>query len=278
VLAAVIGHPISHSLSPVLHNRAYQALGLRDWHYEAIDCDELGLADLLTASRSQVEDGALAWAGFSCTMPLKRLALQFADEADPIAAAVGAANTLVPGPGGGWRAAMTDVDGITESLIEAGVQAETVCVIGAGGTAQAALAAVGQAGASGCTVLVRDLARTGDLRATAERLQVDARLVELRVDAPELDSDLIISTLPSRAADPLAQRAWRSGQAVLDAAYDPWPSALGEAAARGGALVISGALMLLHQAAVQVWLMTGEQAPLDDMRAALRLAAPGCGV
>ena len=176
MLAAVIGHPISHSLSPVLHNRAYQALGLRDWHYEAIDCDEVGLPGLLATSRAQVEGGALAWAGFSCTMPLKRLALQLADEADPIAVAVGAANTLVPGPGGGWRAAMTDVDGITESLTEAGVQAETICVIGAGGTAQAAIAAIGLAGAGECTVLVRDLARTDALRATAERLQVDARL------------------------------------------------------------------------------------------------------
>jgi shikimate dehydrogenase len=278
VLAAVIGHPINHSLSPVLHNAAYQALALSDWRYEAIDCDELGLPELLAASRAQVDGGALRWAGFSCTMPLKRLALQLADEADPIAAAVGAANTLVPGPGGGWRAAMTDVDGITESLIEAGVHAETICVIGAGGTAQAAIAAVGLAGASGCTVLVRDLARADALRATAERLHVDVQLVELRVDAPALDSDLVISTLPARAADPLAERAWRSGQAVLDAAYDPWPSALTEAAARSGALVISGALMLLHQAAVQVWLMTGEQPPLDAMRAALHLAAPGCGV
>ena len=270
--AAVLGHPISHSLSPVLHNAAYAALGLTDWSYEAIDCVEDGLAALL-ADRA-------GWAGFSCTMPLKRVALQLADEADQLAVAVGAANTLLPRAGGGWRAAMTDVVGITAALSEAGssVGGRRVTLLGAGGTAQAALVAASELGAAQCTALVRDRGRTEELQATAERLGIRVRIADLDRDAPELDAELIISTLPAHAGDPLAQRAWRVGQTLLDASYNPWPSALAAAAAAAGAIIVSGAAMLLHQAAEQVRLMTGATPPLEAMRAALQTAVPNSGV
>ena len=105
--AAVLGRPIEHSLSPVLHRAAYAALGL-DWAYEAIDC---GVAELATVLADRAD-----WAGFSCTMPLKRAALDLADEVRPLAALVGAANTLLPGAGGGWVADNTDVAGIVAAL------------------------------------------------------------------------------------------------------------------------------------------------------------------
>ncbi len=272
--AAVLGHPIRHSLSPVLHNAAYAALGLTDWQYEAIECNEDGLQALLANSPAD------EWGGFSCTMPLKRVALELAEEADPLARAVGAANTLLPRPGGRWHAAITDVVGITAALAEAGVSVagRRVALLGAGGTAQAALAAVTELGAAGCVALVRDRGRTGELHASADRLGVRVRIGALAPDAPELAADLIISTLPARAADPLAERAWRDDQAVLDVAYDPWPSALAGAAARAGATTVSGALMLLHQAAEQVRLMTGATAPIEAMRSALRSAAPAAGI
>jgi shikimate dehydrogenase len=278
VQAGVLGHPISHSLSPALHSAAYTAMGLTDWYYEAIDCDERGLADLLFGSNAQTLSGELVWAGFSCTMPLKRLALELADEAEPLAVAVGAANTLLPRPGGGWRAVTTDVAGITGALIESGVQAQTITVIGAGGTAQAAIAALATAGVPECAVLVRDLGRTAELRAAAARLEVELNFDELRLDAPGLDADLIISTLPANAADPLAERAWRPEQAIFDAIYDNWPTAIARSATDRGAKAVSGALMLLHQAWAQVWLMTGTQPPLEAMRAGLLAAAPNCGV
>ncbi len=88
----------------------------------------------------------------------------------------------------------------------------------------------------------------------------------------------MISTLPARAADPYADRRWRSEQVVLDAAYNPWPSELAQAATRRGATVVSGATMLLYQAAAQFRLMTGRPAPIEAMRAALREAAPDSGV
>jgi shikimate dehydrogenase len=268
----VLGHPIAHSLSPVLHAAAYAALGLTGWQYEVIDCDTPELAALLATHQPPL------WAGFSATMPLKRALLEVADEVDPLARAVGSANTLLP-RNGGWYAATTDVAGIAAALNECAVRPATVTVLGAGGTAQAALAAVAGVGITECTALVRDQARSVLLQASADRLGVALTVDRLDPRAPALGADLVISTLPANAADALADRDWRTGQAVLDAVYDPWPTALATAATSAGVTVVSGTLVLLHQAGEQVRLMTGcATAPIEAMRVALRAAAPGCGV
>jgi shikimate dehydrogenase len=264
----VLGRPVAHSLSPVLHRAAYAALGL-DWTYEAIDCGTDELRDVLAARRD--------WAGFSCTMPLKHAVLEHSAQVRPLAAAVGSANTLVPGPDG-WVADNTDVAGIVAALAEYAVAPRTVTVLGAGGTSQAVLAALLALGVQACTVLVRDPTRIHRAADTAGRLQIGLAVEPLRPDAAALGADLVVSTLPGRAADPYADRAWTPEQTVLDVAYDPWPSALATAAGRGGAKVVSGALMLLHQAAVQVELMTGLEPPVDEMREALRAAVPGAGL
>jgi shikimate dehydrogenase len=129
-----------------------------------------------------------------------------------------------------------------------------------------------------CAVLVRDASRAGALLATAERLGVHVRLDALAVESAGFAADLVVSTLPPGAADGYAMRGWSPGQAVLDVAYRPWPTVLAAAASAAGATAVSGALMLLHQAAEQVRLMTGHDAPVEAMRAALREAAPDCGV
>lgn len=266
--AGVLGRPIDHSLSPVLHRAAYAELGL-DWTYEAIDCGTAELPDVLAARTD--------WAGFSATMPLKHALLEVAAEVRSVAAAVGAANTLLPGPPG-WVADNTDVAGIIAALAEYAVAPDSVTVLGAGGTAQAALAAVLALGVDDVIVLVRDVGRTRSLLATADRLGTRVTVEPLDAAAKGLGAQLVISTLPSGAADPLAARRWTAAQAVLDVVYSSWPTPLAAAAGAAGAKVVSGALMLLHQAAVQVALMTGEDAPLDAMRSALEAAAPGCGV
>lgn len=266
--AAVLGRPVAHSLSPVLHRAAYAALGL-DWRYEAIDCGAEELRQVLEARAD--------WAGFSCTMPLKRVALELASEIRPQAAAVGSANTLLPGAGG-WIAESTDVDGVSRALRERHVEPASVTVVGAGGTAQAVLVALRGLGVERCAVLVRDPARAGELLATGRRCAVEVELGTLSPAAEELGAELIVSTLPPGAADPLAAREWSAAQAVLDVVYTPWPTPLAAAVDAAGGTVVSGALMLLHQAARQVELMTGRPAPLAAMREALRAAAPGCGV
>lgn len=254
--AAVLGRPIAHSLSPVLHRAAYRALGLA-WTFDAIEVGVDELAPLLASSGPE-------WAGFACTMPLKRAVLDVASAVTDRAAAVGAGNTLLRRADGGWSADNTDVAGIVAALREAGVGAPaTVSVLGAGGTAQAAVVALAELGVHRCTVQVRDASRTTDLAATARRAGVEIDLAPLG----DSRADLVISTLPPGAADPIADRV-RAG-ALLDAVYVPWPTRLAAAASASGATVVSGALMLLHQAAVQVELMTGQPAPVAAMRAAL---------
>jgi shikimate dehydrogenase len=245
MLAAVLGSPVAHSLSPVLHNAAYAALGLTDWSYGLHECREPELAGFVDGLGPE-------WAGLSLTMPLKRVTLDVADEVDELAGAIGAANTLVLT--GRRTAYNTDIVGIGATLGDVSGRA---VVLGAGGTAQSALAALREAGIDDVTVLVRDLARTPELRDTAERLGVAPRIV-------------VISTLPPGGADPLVPPG--AGAVVLDVVYAPWPTPFAAAALAAGAGVRSGLEMLLHQAVAQVELMTGKPGPVAAMRTALDAA------
>ncbi|HEY2126426.1 MAG TPA: shikimate dehydrogenase [Streptosporangiaceae bacterium] len=110
--AAVLGAPIAHSLSPVLHRAAYQAVGLTGWSYQAIECDEAGLPGLIAGCGPD-------WAGLSLTMPLKRAVLSLLDEAEPLVGEVGAANT-VRFDAGLRHGHNTDVPGISDALLSRG--------------------------------------------------------------------------------------------------------------------------------------------------------------
>ncbi|MDT0351888.1 shikimate dehydrogenase [Pseudonocardia charpentierae] len=264
--AAVLGMPIEHSLSPVLHTAAYAALGLAGWHYGKHAVDEDGLPGFVAGLGPE-------WVGLSLTMPLKRVALDVATEVTPDTAAVGAANTLVR-RGTGWLAANTDVAGIEQALRAVGVTSVARAVIvGAGGTAQAALAALHRLGESAPTVLVRDPARAGVLRDTAERLGVAPRIVGGFPDTPLPAADVVISTVPAGAADALTDGAWDPATVLLDVIYAPWPTAPAVAATAAGCRVAGGLEVLLHQAVVQVELMTGLPGPTEAMAAALTKAA-----
>ncbi|GAA3967883.1 shikimate dehydrogenase [Thermobifida alba] len=263
--AAVLGSPIAHSLSPVLHTAGYTALGIADrWHYGRHECDERGLAAFLDGCDD-------SWAGLSLTMPLKKVALTLADEVEETAVEVGGANTIVFRDGR-RHAYNTDVAGITEALREAGVRRlDTVTILGAGATAASALAAVRRLGATepgAVTVLARDLARTGDLAAAAERMSAEVALAPLADIDEHLRVDLVVSTVPAGAADRWAPAVAASSAAVFDVVYAPWPTVLGAAAAGAGSTVIGGFPMLLHQAAAQLTLMTGRPAPVEAMRVA----------
>ena len=264
--AAVLGSPIKHSLSPVLHGAAYQALDLHGWHYDKIECDEPGLARLVDGMGPE-------WVGLSLTMPLKRVALTVADEVSPLARAVGAANTLVfpaAGPARGRQAHNTDVAGMVAALQGAGLtRIEQAVILGAGGTAQSALAAVRELGHQSPIVLVRNLARTGELRETAERLQMRPTISDGLFTEPLPAADLVISTLPGGAADPLSSTRWEPGTTVLDVVYAPWPTPFARSALAAGCPVVSGLTVLLYQAVAQVELMTGHPGPVEAMRTAL---------
>jgi len=262
--AAVLGQPIAHSLSPVLHSAAYAALGLHCWKYEAIECDEAGLPGLL---------GSLGpdWAGLSLTMPLKRAVLPLLDGAQPLVGQVGAANTVVLGPAG-RQGFNTDVPGMITALAQAGVTgARDALILGSGATACSALAALAGIGARQVAVAVRDPATAGPLLEVAGRLGVTARLIPFGEDPGASARHLLISTVPSGAADTYAERI-ASGtlapRALLDVVYHPWPTRLAAAAQQAGLTTAGGFELLLHQATAQVRLMTGREAPVAAMRAA----------
>jgi shikimate dehydrogenase len=265
--AAVLGAPIAHSLSPVLHRAAYQALGLTDWAYAAMECDEAALPGLVASLGPD-------WAGLSLTMPLKRAVLPLLDQAEPLVADVGGANTVVFGAAGrcGFN---TDVPGMIAALAEAGMTEApaTALVLGAGATACAALAALHGMGVGAASVAVRAPAAAAPLLEVARRLDMGVELVRFGAEPREPRWRLLISTVPTGAADFYAERILARTlvpDAVLDVVYDPWPTPLASAAQKAEAVVISGFELLLHQAARQVELMTGRGAPIAAMRAAGR--------
>lgn len=251
--AAVLGSPIAHSLSPRLHRAAYAALGL-DWEYDGIECTPPELADLLAGLRDD------EWAGLSLTMPLKQAVLPLLDTLTDLARDVAAANTVLLRDGR-LHGDNTDVHGIVAALREAGVpDPRRAVVLGGGATARSALAALRELGCDHVGLVVRS--EPVEALAAARRLGMSPQV--LPVDAIG-SADLVISTLPPGAGDALSGHLV-GVPALLDVVYAPWPTALASAC---GGVVVGGAAMLLHQAALQVELMTGREAPLEAMRAAL---------
>lgn len=265
--AAVLGKPIAHSLSPVIHTAGYAAAGLTGWSYDRIECAAAELPDLVASLGPE-------WAGLSVTMPGKEAALAVAAAASPVAVAVGAANTLVRRPDGSWYADNTDVGGMVEVLAGAGVLADaTVTVLGAGGTARAALAAAARLAAREVTVVARRAAAVEELRPVAHAVGVPLAGAPWADAADRCRADVVVSTVPKGVADPLAGAvAWRAGTVLFDALYDPWPTPLAAAAGAAGCRVVSGLDLLLAQAIGQFEQFTGVPAPRDAMAAALAAA------
>jgi shikimate dehydrogenase len=264
VKAGVLGSPIAHSLSPALHRAAYAALGL-DWTYDAVEVSSDGLAGF-------VEGLGPEWAGLSLTMPLKQVVLPLLDEVSDVARLTGAANTVVLRDGR-REGHNTDVAGIVAALREAGTgDLSRAAVIGAGATAASALVALHELGAHHVRVLARSASRAEALKPVASALGIELRVGELHpLELEDRWPQVVISTLPAGAADALAALSDPSGNVptLLDVVYAPWPTALASVYSAAGGVVVGGAAMLLHQAAAQVELMTGQPAPLDAMRAAL---------
>ncbi|MDQ2706367.1 MAG: shikimate dehydrogenase [Actinomycetota bacterium] len=269
--AAVLGSPVRHSRSPNLHRAAYAALGLDTWRYDAIECDEAALPGLVDGLGAE-------WVGLSVTMPGKRAALARADTATERAVAVGAANTLVRLPDGGWRCDCTDIDGVSGAIAAAGwtgPESGRALVLGAGATASAAVAGLAHLGLRAVELMVRDPARVGATRAVAERFGLT---VEVRRWDPEVPGarrcDVLVSTVPAGVSDDCAAAVARAGL-VLDVVYAPWPTPVARAVAAAGGRLVTGLDMLLHQAFGQVEQFTGRPAPRVEMAAALGIAWGG---
>lgn len=263
---AVLGSPVAHSLSPVLHRAGYAALGWRDWRYDAIDCAADALPGLVRGSGPEQ-------VGYSVTMPGKAAAAALADRVGERVRLLGVANTLLREPGG-WRAENTDVDGVSGALAAAGVPpAERVLILGGGHTARAVLLAAADAGTRVVVLAGRRPASTVAGAELARSLGLRVREIDLSaaaVAAAANGAGWVAATLPAGVADPLAA-ALAAVPALLDVVYHPWPTALA-AAGRPGRVTVTGLDMLLHQAFGQFTLFTGQPAPRVAMRDGLRAA------
>jgi shikimate dehydrogenase len=255
---AVLGSPIAHSLSPALHRAAYDFLGL-DWQYGQYDVDEAGLPDFFRGLDS-------SWRGLSLTMPLKQVAIACMDEVSQTAQVVEAVNTVLFEPDGRRVGDNTDVPGMVNGLRERGVgQVASGAVLGGGATARSALAVLRQV-ADAATVYVRTPARAEVLLAVADELGLACavRPWDQRYDG--LAAPVVMVTTPVGATDDLAQAVPDSPGALLDVVYNDGPTPLATTWAAAGGAVVGGLDVLVHQAVVQLLLMTGKAVPLTVLR------------
>jgi shikimate dehydrogenase len=249
---AVLGHPIAHSKSPLLHAAAYDRLGVT-WRYDAIDLTTDGLPDFI-GSRGAI------WRGLSLTMPLKREVLPLLDSSDPLVVQTGSANTVLfdQRHGRRWISGFnTDVYGIAEAFrLNGRSRLDVVQILGGGATAASAIAAVGSLGATRVLVSVRTTERAAHLVALGAGLGVEVaigKLSDAAASGPGFAPDAIISTLPNAVESPVGFPADIRKRAVLfDVAYSPWPTSLASSWYDVGGAVIGGLDMLVLQALMQV--------------------------
>lgn len=258
---AVLGSPIAHSKSPVLHAAAYEVLGL-DWRFEAVDVAEGELAGFLDTIDS-------AWRGLAITMPLKREVMGYLDEIDAVAQNAGAVNTVLFDDGRrfGFN---TDVYGVTQAIIELGAtEPRRVVLLGAGATAASVIVAVAGMGATELHVVARSPERAAGAASLAESVGLAPVVSGFDVASTErwdaVTADVVVSTLPGGTVlgrtvlDVVAPAALRETTPLLDVSYGAQPSELVSAWTESGGTAAGGLGMLLHQAVQQVRIFTGNR-------------------
>lgn len=272
--AAVLGQPIAHSMSPILHTAGYKALGLDDWSYTRIEANAETLPGIVSGSE---ED----YRGFSVTMPGKFAAFSLASEITDRARLMGSANTLVRIEGG-WRADNTDTEGVEGALTELLGRADNLRVrdssttqqrallIGSGGTARPALWALAQRGIKNIDLLNRT-DRRSELQHLTDSLGQNLTPVNYSDDIEKIAqrAEVIISTVPSPALE--GHEETLAHAPILDVIYDPWPTPLTVHAASDGYPTVGGHRMLAYQAFSQFEQFTGQEAPREAMFEALKV-------
>ncbi|WP_369187508.1 shikimate dehydrogenase [Streptomyces sp. R08] len=261
--AAVLGSPIAHSLSPVLHRAAYEELGLDGWSYDRFDVDEAALPGFFA-------DLGPEWAGLSLTMPLKRAVIPLLDEISETASSVDAVNTVVLTEDGRRVGDNTDIPGMVAALREHGIeQVDSAAILGAGATASSALAALARVCTGEVVAYVRSETRAAEMRHWGERLGVEVRTADWADAAEGLRAPLVFATTPAGTTDALSSVVPERPATLFDVLYEPWPTALAARWSAYGGAVVSGLDLLVHQAVLQVEQMTGRKpAPLAAMRRA----------
>jgi shikimate dehydrogenase len=264
-LSGIIGRPVSHSLSPAMHNAAFAACGL-NWAYLAFDVEDARVAEAMTGL------AAAGCAGLNVTIPHKQTVMAHCSSVSEAATAIGAVNTLIPDGSGGWHGDNTDAAGFARAVDDAvpeDVLAGVVLLVGAGGAARAVAHAVATRGGR-LLVSNRSPEKAAELGWVVPfdpiSLNAAAAQAALVVNATSLGmgSDDVPSELPLVGIGP--------EQVVNDLVYRPGGTPWSAAAAARGARTVDGLGMLLHQGAAAFEQWTGTPAPVDVMRAALQAA------
>jgi len=254
IKAAVLGSPIEHSLSPFIHNRAYEILGI-DGKYEKFEIDVETFPEFIASASS------LDWDGFSLTMPLKEVAFGMGFECDSRAKKIHSVNTLVRS-GNSYKASSTDV--LAFDRILDGMHFNNVAVIGGGGTARAALAAL-DGRVSALTILQRSDKRNELLLACLDKTDLIFAPMQTSLDS----FDLVISTTPAGVSDIFVSTLSKSAGTLVESLYKPWPTKLSAAWRENGGKVVHGLDLLVEQALDQISFMTHQSFDYASMRETL---------
>ncbi|WP_157975824.1 shikimate dehydrogenase [Brachybacterium sp. YJGR34] len=268
---AVLGAPVGHSLSPVLHRTAYEVLGIEDVRYERHEVPAGALESFLS------EGAGRELAGASVTMPGKPEAFALASSADRTAQELGIANTLLRTDDGQWHAENHDVHGIVAALEDHGAAAPEVgAVLGSGATALSAVAALHRLGARQVMLCARSPRKLDPLEQFAAERSLEVVRIPWERHHALLAADVLISALAVEGARAVAARWDEHGDlpvpgVLLDVLYDPWPAPVARVVGSSGGEVADGLEMLAHQADMQVRSMLGvPDAPVVEMLAAAR--------
>jgi shikimate dehydrogenase len=269
ISGAVLGYPVSHSLSPLLHRSIFTHLEI-PISYQAIEVSSGGLQKFLEREKN--------FDYFSLTMPLKEEALSLALEIDPLVHRIQSANTLIKRDEK-WSLYSTDGIGFLKALESSGYREfSSVLVLGAGGTARAVVGALDDVSEK-----ISVLGRTSSRSAVLEAAVTKAEFSYLRwSDTPDFSGyDLIVNTTPAGAADVLANSVNNSltqssstqvtDRAILfDVIYKPWPTVLASRWLDSGGTVINGSEMLLYQGIAQAELVLGRNLDYEELARIIR--------
>lgn len=254
IRAGVAGSPISHSLSPRIHRKALEILGL-EGEYEAFEVDQNEFTEFLAAH--SIGD----WNGFSLTMPLKESAFGLIEDIDQDAARINSVNTIYRSDSK-WCGTSTDYLAF-RNLLKVSKESK-VAIIGAGGTARAALGSL-DSRIDVADVLIRNESRKIAMSNSAPNVGINF----LEMDAPLDGYDLVIQTTPAGAFDPYVESITKLSGSLVEALYKPAPTKLAMRFSEFGCSVTAGKDLLVEQALYQIELFTGLSFDLNEMRRAL---------
>jgi shikimate dehydrogenase len=263
---ALFGYPLSHSVSPAMHTAALAELGLTGWHYVAVPVPPEALAEAVARLRGD------EYAGANVTVPHKQTIVPLLDGVTPVAAAIGAVNTIVKRDGR-LLGHNTDAAGLLADLyaFDVHVNKRPVLVLGAGGAARAVVAALAGVGAQ-LRVIARRPEQSESLRSLAPLTAYEWDALGLLAASDNVA--LIVNTTPLGMSPNTGASPWLAGTPfppdafVYDLVYNPAETALVRQARADGLRAATGLGMLVEQGALALELWTGRTAPRATMRAA----------